>query len=500
MTNRHCPPALLLSLLTVVGTGCPDSGDADDSGSSSTTDGGETSMTTMAGSTGMTSAGSTDGSTGPADSTSMGEDTSDGSDTTGSSSDSDGSTDDTGSESGSDSTGGEAMVEFYQFGTDSGDQVLSVAVDSNNDVVVGGGTLGDFDGRPASGFYQAFVHKVDADGNPQWTFEARGETDSALVEGVAVDSNDNVIAVGTDNAGPGGDWIGFVYKLDPDGNELWGTQFSIASGHDAATDVAIDSNDNIIVVGQTGYEAFVRIYPPQGDDAMTAPAPMNTILVHEGGLPGGSRFTSVTLDAMDNIYAAGWTTGDLGGPNAGGLDAFFTSFTPNLGAENVADRTIYGTTSDDQARDLVRDGSGSIYVAGTTDNDLGMFFVDRDGWVRRYDAGVEQWADVIESSTADEVNVDSISTITLDALGQVHAAGETDGIIGDMNLGNDDAVVRVYDTDGTILGTEQFGTAENDGVGAAAVDTSGAPVFAGYTWGDLAGQFGIFDGFVTLPQ
>lgn len=496
MTIRLRPPALLLSLLAVVGTACPQPEETDGSGSS--TEGEDTGMTTTPGSTDMASADSSGGTTDPDDSTSGGESTTD-PETTASSTDSDGSTDDTGSESGSDSSGGEAMVEFYQFGTDSSDQVFGVAVDSTGDVVLGGGTLGDFDGRPTSGFYQAFVHKVDPDGNPQWTFEARGETDSAIVEAVAVDSSNNIIAVGTDNAGPGGDWIGFVYKLDPDGNELWSTQFSIASGHDSATDVAVDSNDNIIVVGQAGFQAFARIYPPQGDDAMTAPAPTNTMLLHEGGLPGGSRFTSVFVDAMDNIYAAGWTTGELGAPNAGGLDAWFTSFTPNLAAENVADRTQYGTTSDDLAQGIVRDASGSMYMAGYTDNALG-FIVDRDGWVRRYDAGVEQWADIIESSAADETHVDSIWTLTLDGLGQVIAAGETNGTVGEMSLGNVDAVVRVYDPDGTVLGTEQFGTSESDGVIATTVDTTRAPVLAGYTWGDLAGSLGTFDGFVTLPQ
>src|SRR5204863_8814709 len=68
---------------------------------------------------------------------------------------------------------------------------------------------------------------------------------------------------------------------------------------------------------------------------------------------------------------------------------------------------------------------------------------------------------------------------------------------GASGAGGSDAFVRKYAADGTVLWTRQFGTPDHDGASGVATDSSGVYV-AGSTSGELPGQTtnGLRDGFV----
>lgn len=116
----------------------------------------------------------------------------------------------------------------------------------------------------SNGDADAFIQKVDAFGNFMWGASFGGSS-TEWARSVAVDSQDNIILTGRTagtvdlDPGPGTDFqttpntvpAAYVIKLDPQGQYLWGRIFG-GNGIDAGYGVAIDSEDNIITTGVLG--------------------------------------------------------------------------------------------------------------------------------------------------------------------------------------------------------------------------------------------------------
>src|SRR4051812_7835828 len=103
-----------------------------------------------------------------------------------------------------------------------------------------------------------------------------------------------------------------------------------------------------------------------------------------------------------------------------------------------------------------------------------------------------QWSDQFGTPKGDA----AISVAT--GVGGVYVVGRTGADLpGASGAGGSDAFVRKYATDGTVLWTRQFGTADRDGASAVVTDSSGVYV-AGSTSGEFTGQTtnGLRDGFV----
>ena len=151
------------------------------------------------------------------------------------------------------------------------DSGYDVAIDSGGSVLVTGCTVssgwvsGGFDATYGGGSCDAFVVKLSPSGGHLWSTYL-GDNEPKTLQGVAVDSADNVLIVGfTESLG----WVsggydtgrsgvsdGFVAKLSPDGAHLWSTYLGGAS-NDLASDVAVDSGDSLLVVGYGGPSGWV---------------------------------------------------------------------------------------------------------------------------------------------------------------------------------------------------------------------------------------------------
>jgi hypothetical protein len=158
-----------------------------------------------------------------------------------------------------------------QFGTSSDDYVLGVAVGPGGRIYVAGHTEGALVGN-AFGERDAFVRALDGGGAVLWTHQF-GTPAIDQAEGIAVDARGDVIVVGSTAGGLEGDAFdggdAFVRKLDADGGVTWTRQFG-TTAIDAASAVAVDPADRIVLVGHTlgalegtpgGEEdGFVRVY------------------------------------------------------------------------------------------------------------------------------------------------------------------------------------------------------------------------------------------------
>ena len=84
-------------------------------------------------------------------------------------------------------------------------------------------------------------------GKIKWKIESDISSGADSVYGIAVDSNNNVILVGYDSSPGNEEWR--IEKRDSNRNLIWVKQFDFSTGDDEAVDVVVDSNDNIIVCG-----------------------------------------------------------------------------------------------------------------------------------------------------------------------------------------------------------------------------------------------------------
>lgn len=379
-----------------------------------------------------------------------------------------------------------------QFGTGAADFAAGAASDGSGGMLVVGSTNGVIEGGNAGGS-DAFVRKYDADGNDVWTrqFGTIGD-DSA--RDVASDASGNMYVVGaTDGSIEGsnaGGFDAFVRKLDADGNVLWTRQFgSIAA--DVANAVASDSAGNVLVAGYTdgnlegssagGSDAFVRKYDGEG----------NLVWTRQFGTSSPESIGGVVSDASDGVFVVGSTEGDIEGSNTGGRDAFIRKYDTE---GNIAWTHQFGTASADFAVRIASDGASNLFVVGSTDGDVeGSNAGGRDAFLRKYDTdGNIAWTRQFGTASNDFA-----ASVASDGASNIFIAGNTWGDIEGSNAGPPDAYVRKYNTDGDVAWTRQFGTIEGDFAVGAVSGSEGTAFVAGQTVGSVEGSnAGDFDVFV----
>jgi uncharacterized delta-60 repeat protein len=198
-------------------------------------------------------------------------------------------------------------------GTES-DSGYAVAIDSADNIIVTGQTNSD-----GAGGLDVLIAKYNSAGALQWD-RTLGGTGSDLGYAVAIDSANNIIVVGETNSdGAGGDDL-LIAKYNSAGALQWDRTLG-GTGNDVGYAVAIDSADNIIVTGYTGSDGA------GGFDVLIAKYNSAGALQWDRTLGGtvGDRGYAVAIDSADNIIVVGETTSD----GAGSLDVLIAKLPPN---------------------------------------------------------------------------------------------------------------------------------------------------------------------------
>jgi len=122
---------------------------------------------------------------------------------------------------------------------------------------------------------------------------------------------------------------------------VWSRQIGTPANDDAHS-VALDASGNAYISGSTrgslggpkagSDDAFLVKYDSSG----------SLLWSQQIGSWDGDAGRSVAVDAFGNAYISGYTTGSLGGPNAGGSDAFLAKYDSSLGQSALvaADRHV----------------------------------------------------------------------------------------------------------------------------------------------------------------
>jgi len=316
------------------------------------------------------------------------------------------------------------------------------------------------------GSSDAFVTRLDANGNFVWTRQFGGAMDDRG-NGVAVDGAGNVLIIADTFGAPGGSGTRdvFICKIDPNGNSIWtsvvGASSSIPmkgkstpTGYAGGVNIAVDAAGNVY---STGYMyGTVDFDPGSGTTALSGLAFVMKV-APDGNFAWARTFArngsptpdprvwpaDIAVDASGNVYSTGRYFGSV-------------DFDPGT---QKSQQLVFDAGRTNAAYVSALDSSGNLLWAKTTRCML--------------------------SATSVSVTPEAIA---LDGLGGVYLAGSFDTTI-DFNPGADtfaltsagalDAFVWKLDTSGNFVWAGQMGGTSLDFARGIAADGAGNIFVAG---------------------
>ncbi|TAD89418.1 MAG: hypothetical protein EAY75_04970, partial [Bacteroidetes bacterium] len=247
--------------------------------------------------------------------------------------------------------------------------------------------------------------------------------------------------------------------------------------------------------GQTKYEFIVHPHADASQIKMTINHALQSRITHNGELVLESPFGSISEQKPVSFQQGKEVE------TAFELQDNEVSF--SLGAYNPADTlvidptllwaTYYGGASDDAARSTQVDGSGNVYIAGTTKSAAGIASGgfdnslspgSTDAYLAKFNSnGVLQWA-TYYGSTGDEAG----NSCAIDASDNVYLAGTTTTTSGigsgghqTTHGGQKDAFLVKFNSSGARQWATYYGGNENDEGNSCCTDASGNVYLGGNT-------------------
>lgn len=293
-------------------------------------------------------------------------------------------------------------LETQSWNVDHGAQVNGVALDSNLNVITVGNRTSSLTTRKYS----------DSGGSPIWSVDH-----GANAQSVTVDSSGNVYVTGGRSGAPGEEKTTFKYNSS--GTEQW----RVDTGVNLSYGIAVDSSGNVYVGGSFKVKKYNSSGIFQADISTTF-SPLD-----------------IKVDSSGNIYVCGVRTGGITHEkyNSSGTRLWYADHGGNVNA-------------------IAIDSNGNVYIGGA---------VSSNNTTRKYNSsGTLQWS---ANHTA------TVRGICLDASGNVYT-------VGTYAASSPYSNVRKYDNDGNLI---------------ASLTLSGFPVMYGIAW--AAGQLVTAIPALALP-
>ncbi|HPQ70429.1 MAG TPA: hypothetical protein PKW95_14970 [bacterium] len=271
------------------------------------------------------------------------------------------------------------------------DQPAALAVDGENDVLVGGVVCAQLDDDELVCVDFDFITiKYTASGDLAWSEKFDGGKNDCPFD-LAVDEQNNVAITGQ-SLGAGGpsafDFVTIVY--DAAGNEKWLARFD---GPFPLTDIpaamTFDPSGNVIVVGEVfageqWFDIATVKYDAQGNELWRS--------YHDGPAGDNDEPVAVATDDLGNVFVAG-----ISPLAAEGNDLYFDYVTIKYDSSGTEQWIRYydglGAHYDQQPADLTVDQAGNAYLTGVSFggsaalDDFATLSYDPDGndrWTARF--------------------------------------------------------------------------------------------------------------------
>lgn len=172
------------------------------------------------------------------------------------------------------------------------DEVKAVAVDSENNVLLAG-----YDSVPGNSQWR--LVKLDTEGEKLWDYTINPSEQADVIVDVETDSRNNIIIAGYEKSLDNDRWR--IEKLDPESELLYSYRLDVSDGADVLNDIALDSQDNVIAVGYDFFpgDAQWRIVKLDAEGKRLWQWNFNPS-------PGFDELKGVAVDSEDNVIVAGY--------------------------------------------------------------------------------------------------------------------------------------------------------------------------------------------------
>lgn len=323
------------------------------------------------------------------------------------------------------------------------------------------------------------------------------------------------------NNGPESTWSysrydAFVTKLNANGNGLVFSTYLGAEDDDYGFGIAVGPGNTVYVTGRTTSLFWPLLFPVQANSGGGADAFL--VRLNEAGngffyssYLGGSGFDqgrSIAVDNTGNAYVAGITGSTdfpvfqaAQGALAGGLDVFVASVNASGSTFNYS--TYLGGTGDESGGGAAIAGSGHLtYISEAR----------TPPWTANIPDGNGVFPNGLSQPRVDPLGIDFTVDIDLDGQSNAYVTGATDSAdfftspaaVQTVHAGGYDAFVTKYATEGTITYSTFMGGSADDAGRSVAVQSTGEAYITGFTdsadyptVGELQTDQGSTDAFVT---
>jgi hypothetical protein len=339
------------------------------------------------------------------------------------------------------------------------DQAQAIAVDSTNNVIVTGCSVGSL------GTYDYATIKYSSGGTPSWTnrYDGPGGGEDRATA-VAVDGSGNVIVTGySTGTGFNYDYATIKYA-GATGAPIWTNRYNgPGNGDDKAAAVAVDSGGNVFVTGSSAGAAGLD-YATIKYASAGAPAWTNR---YNGPLNSDDIATALVVDGGSNVIVTGYS------PGSGGYTNYLTIKYSNAGGAIWTNRYNglgYGLNA---ATAVAVDSSSNVVVTGYSLGAAGFDYAT----IKYSGAGAPTWTNRYSGAALQN---DFATAVAVDGGGNAFVTGyaTVSGVYyAYATLG--------YASNGVPLWTNYYygpGTGENE-ASAVAVDHSGNVIVTGYSLG-----------------
>jgi hypothetical protein len=312
-----------------------------------------------------------------------------------------------------------------------------------------------------------------------WVRRYNGPADCEdVAHAIATDDSGNVYVTGQSQDATCDDYDYVTMKYDPSGSQLWVQRYDgPGNSNDGASAIAVDGSGNVYVTGYsvgsgTNYDYTTIKYDHNG----------NQLWVQGYNGPGNDwdRAWAIAVDGSGNVNITGYSYGTAGGAmNSDYATIKYSSFGNQLWVQ----RYNGPTNGDDYAYAIATDGSGNVYITGTSWGGWGSDYCTikyspngNQLWVKRYNGPGN--------------SNDDAFAVAVDGSGNVYVTGRS------MGSGTiyDYATIK-YDTDGNELWAKRYnGPGDSwDWARTIAVDGSGNVYVTGYSIGS-----GTYEDYATI--
>jgi len=299
----------------------------------------------------------------------------------------------------------------------------------------------------------------------------------------------------------------FLTKFDNEGNVLF-TRLLGAAGDADAYGIAVDSEDNVIIVGKTDSElstsdvidnntfnasdAFVTKISKRGDE----------VFRYQLDTFGESAAYSVAVDSNNDVFVGGYTKSAINATTSfsGGKDALILKLSGVDGT--LTDSNVFGTSADEVIKGIAVDGNDNLVVATESSGNAVVYRVDGTDLTNQT-ASVDfgnlgssgSVAGIAIDNTNGAVYISGVTTNAgLDASGTAtvngSALGAQEGFVSGLTLSGTTALTADFTSYISTTGTDRI---------QDVVVNNGTVYVAGSTSGTISGELarGSVDAFAA---